>query len=167
MNLEFNYSYNFSRTTNINNIDNDITYEIEINENVQYHYPSYCQSNEEKIIRKKLNELLSYCEFVVQKDEFQDKMNMDDIEMEYHVNFLLDKLCYILCIFEKYVEIELKKEYKSYQFILSEVSLNDMINVFISKDIHFQDSKNMLIKLYNIIDIININKIFEENTSSN
>ena len=78
MNLEFNYSYNFSRTTNINNIDNDITYEIEINENVQYHYPSYCQSNEEKIIRKKLNELLSYCEFVVQKDEFQDKMNMDD-----------------------------------------------------------------------------------------
>jgi hypothetical protein len=135
------------------------TYEIEINENIDSEYRCFYVSNEEKILRNKLGQILNYCEFVIQKDEFQDKMDIDDIEMEYHVYFLINKLSYYLFIFEKYTEFELKKEYKSYQFILNDVSLDDMINVFISKDVHFQDSKNMLIQLYNIIDIINDNKI--------
>ena len=134
-------------------------YEIEINENIDSEYGCYYISNEEKILRNKLGQILNYCEFVIQKDEFQNKMDIDDTEMEYHVYFLIDKLYYYLFIFEKYTEFELKKEYKSYQFILNNTSLDDMINVFISKDVHFQDSKNMLIQLYNIIDIINNNKI--------
>ena len=140
-------------------IDNQDTYEI------NNQYPLYCISNEEKIIRNKLNQLLNYCEFVIDKDEFQDKVCLDDIEMEYHVNFIIDKMYYLLYILEKLIEKELRKEYKIYEFILNDNTVEQMINIYIHKDIHFQDSRNMLNKLQGVIDIININKLFKQNSN--
>jgi hypothetical protein len=74
--------------------------------------------------------------------------------MKYHVDFLIDKLYFYLFILEKYTEIELEKEYKIYQVILSDISLNSMINTYINNDAHFKDSRQMLIELYNIIEMI-------------
>ena len=140
-------------------IDEQHTYEI------NNQYPLYCISNEEKIIRNKLNQLLNYCEFVIDKDEFQEKLCIGDIEMEYHVNFIIDKMYYLLYILEKLIEKELRKEYKIYEFILNDNTVEQMINIYIHKDIHFQDSRNMLNKLQGVIDIININKLFKQNNN--
>jgi hypothetical protein len=128
-------------------------------------YPLYCISNEEKIIKNKLNQLINYCEFVIDKDEFQEKLCLDDIEMEYHVNFIIDKMYYILYILEKLIEKELRKEYKMYEFILNDNTVEQMINIYIHKDIHCQDSRNMLNKLQGVIDIINVNKLFKQKSN--
>ena len=159
---------------NINNTNSSIIYnninenifEIDINEPtneptnepINYYFP-YCISNDGNIIRKKIDELLKYCEFVIQK-EFQDKMNLDDTEIKYHFEFLLDKILFYLYVLEKYIEIELNKEYKKLDFIIvSNISLYNMIDTYINNDSYFKDLKNMIFKLNNIIENIN-NKIY-------
>lgn len=143
-----------------NNIYSEDTFSIDVNQSVQYDFPSYYLSNEdvttsaERILRKKIDETLNYCEFVIQKDIFQEKMELDDTDMKYHVEFLIEKLCFYLFILENYIKIELEKEYKAYQFILSEISLNNMIGIYIKNDAHFKDLRQMLIELYNIIEMI-------------
>ena len=149
-------NFNFKSYTKYykNNIYSEDTFSIDITQSVQYDFPSYCLSNEERILRKKIDETLNYCEFVIQKDHFQEKMDLDDIDIKYHVEFLIEKLCFYLFILEKYIEIELEKEYKAYQFILNESSLNNMIDIYIKNDAHFKDLRQMLIELYNIIKMI-------------
>ena len=157
MNFKFK---SYSKFYKNDNSYNENTFSIDTIQSVQYEFPSYYLSNEdvstseERIIRKKINEVLNYSEFVIQKDYFQDKMDLDDTQMKYHVDFLIDKLCFYLFILEKYIEIELEKEYKAYQFILSHISLNSMIDTYINNDAHFKDSRQMLIELYNIIEMI-------------
>jgi hypothetical protein len=150
-------NFNFQSYTKYykNNIySEDIFSMDDITQNVEYDFSSYCLSNEERILRKKIDETLNYCEFVIQKDHFQEKMDLDDIDIKYHIEFLIDKLCFYLFILEKYIEIELEKEYKAYQFILNEISLNNMIDIYIKNDAHFKDLRQMLIELYNIIKMI-------------
>jgi len=130
---------------------NEYSYEEIIKDDIQYEY-SYSSSKEEKILRKNINEILNYCEFVILKNELKNILNLDDNEMKYHINFIINKLCHYLFIFEKYIKNEIVKEYKSYEIILNQISLNKMLNLYIDKDPYFQDSKNMLLKLYNIID---------------
>ena len=131
-------------------------YELEIIKNTEYNYLN-C-SNEEKTLRNKLNEILNYCEFVILKDEFKNIMIIDDTELKYHINFLIDKIYFYLFIFEKYIKNEITKEYKSYKIILNQIPLNKMLNLYIDKDPHFQDSKNILLKLHEILDEIENNK---------
>jgi hypothetical protein len=131
--------------------NNEYMYEIEIDKNTGYDDYFNC-SNDEKNIRNKINELLKYCEFVILKDEFKKIMDIDDIELNYHINFLIDKLYFYLFIFEKFIKKEITKEYKSYEIILNQIELNNMFNLYINNDVHIKDSKNILLKLYDIID---------------
>lgn len=166
MNFNFQSYTRYYKNDSENTFSIDITQSVEPNGRnfVEYEVSSYCLSSEfmstseEKIIRKKLNEILNYCEFVIQKEYFKDIMELHDTEFKYHVDFLIDKLCFYLYILEKYIEIELEKEYKSYQFILSEISLDKMIDTYINNDVHFKDSRQMLIELYDIIESIENNK---------
>lgn len=134
----------------------DDIYELKIIKNTEYNDFTY--SNEEKTLRNKLNEILNYCEFVILKDEFKNIMIIDDSELTYHINFLINKIYFYLFIFEKYIKNEITKEYKSYQIILNQISLNQMLNIYVDKDPHFQDSKNILLKLHKILDEIENNK---------
>lgn len=134
------YDENFEK---INNIQED-THEINNN------YLFVFNSLEEKIIRKKLNEILTYCYFVIKNKYFKEFMNIGDNEMIHHVNFLIDKLSYILFIFQKYIIFEFKKKYN---FILTHNSLSNMIDSFIINDSQFRDSKIILTQLYTLINI--------------
>ena len=131
--------------------NNEYMYEIEIYKNTGYDDYFNC-SNDEKKIRNKLNELLKYCEFVILKDEFKKIMDIDDIELNYHVNLLINKLYSYLFIFENFIKKEITKEYKLYEIILNQIELNNMFNLYINNDVYIKDSKNILLKLYDIID---------------
>lgn len=115
-------------------------------------------SNDEKIIKKKLNDLLNYCEIILSYEEFIVMFDFDKNQMNYHLNFIVDKLYLYQYILEKYIENELNKEYKQYQFILGQVSINNIIDVYINNDIYLKDSKYMLFQLNNIIKKLKSNE---------
>jgi hypothetical protein len=116
-----------------------------------YEMDYYDISNEEKTIKKKLKDLLNYCKILLPYEEIINMFDFDNDQMVNHLNFIFDKLFLFKYILEKYIENELNKEYKQYEFILGHVSVKNMIDVYINNDIYLKDSKDMLLKLNNII----------------
>lgn len=117
-----------------------------------YEMDNYDISNEEKIIKKKLNDLLNYCKILLKYEEIMIMFDFDNDQMVNHLNFIFDKLFFFKYILEKYIENELNKEYKQYEFILGYVSVKNMIDVYINNDIYLKDSNDMLFNLNNIIE---------------
>jgi|LauGreDrversion4_2_1035121.scaffolds.fasta_scaffold03997_3 hypothetical protein len=139
-------------------MNNIFEYEIDIyNEYHQYDVietydiTRYNITREEQQMKEHIDKLLKYCDQLANIEDFMDMMDLKSVEMIYHIKFIIDKLHLYYNIYERYIINELNKEYKQYQFILGQQSVNNIINIYISKDVYIYDMKQTILIMYDII----------------
>uniref|UniRef100_A0A6C0I4V7 Uncharacterized protein n=1 Tax=viral metagenome TaxID=1070528 RepID=A0A6C0I4V7_9ZZZZ len=128
-------------------MNNIFEYEIDIH----YDITRYNITTEEQQMKEHIDKLLKYCDQFANIEEFMDMLELKNVEMIYHIKFIIDKLYLYYNIYERYIINELNKEYKQYQFILGQQYLNNIINIYINKDVYIYDMKQTILILYDMI----------------
>lgn len=123
-----------------------------------YNFNNIISSNEEKIIKNKIDEIIKYCECVIDEKYYDILFNSDKELMKYHINYLRDILLNYTNIYESIIKYEINKEYNLYKILLNGISIDNMIYEYIKNDNYINNIKNTLFNLYYIIDE-NVNDI--------
>ena len=110
----------------------------------------YIMSNEEIVVRNKLNYLLHYSEFLLNYDKFKEMYDLDNESLSIHINLIINKINYIRNILEHIILKELEKDINK-NYIQYKMELDIILEIFLENDVYFKDTRIMLEKLNTVL----------------
>jgi hypothetical protein len=73
-------------------------------------------------------------------------------EINIHIKFIIDKLNYYCYILENIIKKQIEVEYKEYEIFLSNITFEEMFDLFLMKDFHIMNSVKITITLEESLD---------------
>jgi len=106
----------------------------------------------ENIVRNEIDKLMCYCNLILEYKHLFDDFEFSKEEINIHIKFIIDKLNYYCYILENIIKKQIEVEYKEYEIFLSNITFEEMFDLFLMKDFHIMNSVKITITLEESLD---------------